>query len=53
MGRACRGLPQLRRQLQVLSREDEKSLEGYHHPLIVNHRKEVVGAINAQFTLVP
>jgi L-asparaginase II len=40
------------RQLQVLSREDEKSLEAYHHPLIVNHRKEIVGGITAQFNLV-
>ena len=41
------------RQLEVLSREDEKSIETYHHPLIANHRKEVVGAINAQFRLLP
>lgn len=40
------------RQLQVLSREDEKSLEAYHHPLIVNHRKEIVGGITAQFNLI-
>jgi L-asparaginase II len=40
------------RQLQVLSREDEKSLEAYHHPLIVNHRKEIVGSINAEFNLI-
>ena len=40
------------RQLQVLSREDEKSLEAYHHPLIVNHRKEIVGGIIAQFNLI-
>ena len=41
------------RQLQVLSREEEKSLETYHHPLIANHRKEIVGAIRAQFSLAP
>jgi L-asparaginase II len=40
------------RQLRVLSGEDEKSLGAYHHPLIVNHRKEVVGGINAQFDLI-
>ena len=40
------------RQLQVLSGEDEKRLEAYHHPLIVNHRKEIVGGINAQFNLI-
>jgi len=40
------------RQLQVLSGEDEKSLGAYHHPLIVNHRKEIVGGIIAQFNLI-
>jgi len=40
------------KQLQVLSREEEKRLEAYHHPLIVNHRKEVVGGINTQFNLI-
>ena len=40
------------RQLQVLSGEDEKNLGAYHHPLIVNHRKEIVGGINAQFNLI-
>ena len=40
------------RQLRVLSGEDEKNLGAYHHPLIVNHRKEVVGGINAQFDLI-
>ncbi len=40
------------KQLGVLSREDETRLKTYHHPLIVNHRKETVGAIKAKFTLV-
>jgi L-asparaginase II len=39
------------KQLGVLSREDEERLEAYHHPLIVNHRKETVGAIRAKFSL--
>jgi L-asparaginase II len=38
-------------QLGVLSKEDEERLEAYHHPLIVNHRKETVGAIRAKFSL--
>ena len=40
------------RQLQLLTREDE-NLEAYHHPLIANHRKEIVGGVNAHFSLVP
>ena len=40
------------KQLGTLTREDETRLEAYHHPLIVNHRKETVGAIRAKFSLV-
>jgi L-asparaginase II len=40
------------RQLQVLSREEERSLAAYHHPLIVNHRKEVVGSITVHFNVL-
>ncbi|MDX1777310.1 MAG: asparaginase, partial [Thermodesulfobacteriota bacterium] len=40
------------KQLGVLTREDEARLEAYHHPLIVNHRKETVGAVRAKFSLV-
>ena len=39
------------KQLGLLSREDEERLEAYHHPLIVNHRKETVGVIRTKFSL--
>ena len=40
------------KQLGTLTREDEARLEAYHHPLIVNHRKETVGDVRAKFSLV-
>jgi L-asparaginase II len=40
------------KQLGALTREDEARLEAYHHPLIVNHRKETVGSVRAKFSLV-
>jgi L-asparaginase II len=40
------------KQLNALTREAEERLKAYHHPLITNHRQEVVGSINAQFNLI-
>jgi L-asparaginase II len=40
------------KQLGRLTNEDEAGLEAYHHPLILNHRKETVGTIRAKFNLV-
>lgn len=40
------------KQLNVLSREAEETLEAYHHPRIKNHRKEIVGSIDTHFTLI-
>lgn len=38
-------------QLKIVTREEEDNLKTYHHPVIKNHRKEIVGSIEAQFSL--
>ncbi len=40
---------ELLHQLEALSPEQCRSLQAYHHPLIVNHRKDQVGEIRAVF----
>ncbi len=39
------------KQLEILTRKEEDKLQPYHHPVIRNHRKEIVGSIEAQFSL--
>jgi L-asparaginase II len=39
------------RQLKIVTRKDGDKLETCHHPVIRNHRKEIVGSIEAQFRL--
>ena len=39
------------KQLEILTRKEEDKLQPYHHPVIKNHRKEIVGSIEAQFSL--
>ncbi|KPJ58875.1 MAG: hypothetical protein AMJ42_02500 [Deltaproteobacteria bacterium DG_8] len=39
------------RQLKIVTRKEEDKLQSYHHPVIKNHRKEIVGSIEARFSL--
>jgi len=39
------------KQLKVLNIEEEDKLQSYHHPVIKNHRGEIVGSIKARFSL--
>lgn len=38
-------------QLEIVTRKEEDKLHTYHYPVIKNHRKEVVGSIETQFSL--
>jgi len=40
------------RQLEIVTRKEEDKLQSYHHSVIKNHRKEIVGSIEAQFSLI-
>jgi L-asparaginase II len=39
------------KQLEIVTRKEEDELYTYHHPVIKNHRKEIVGSIETQFRL--
>ena len=39
------------RQLEIVTRKEEDKLHTYHHPVIKNHLKEIVGSIETQFRL--
>lgn len=40
------------KQLDIITRKEEDKLQTYHHPVIKNHRKETVGNIEVQFSLI-
>ena len=39
------------KQLKIVTEKEVDKLKTYHHPAIKNHRKEIVGSIETQFTL--
>jgi L-asparaginase II len=39
------------KQLKIVTEKEEDKLKTYHHPVIKNHLKEIVGSIETQFTL--
>ncbi len=39
------------KQLKIVTEKEEDKLKTYHHPVIKNNRKEIVGSIETQFTL--
>ena len=39
------------KQLKIGTEKEVDKLKTYHHPAIKNHRKEIVGSIETQFTL--
>lgn len=39
------------KQLEIITKKEEDKLQSYHHPVIKNHRKEIVGRIEARFNL--
>lgn len=39
------------KQLNIITKKEEDKFQHYHRPAIKNHRKEIVGSIEAQFSL--